>query len=126
MAYRSRGGAMGLGMAVLVALGTIPLVAQEPSPSPKTSRPDTSATRRAPARRVPTHFGQLGLTPEQREAIYHIQAKHQAKIADLEEQIAAAKVQMMTECEAVLTQGQKQMLEQRRRSGTKGSAKSAG
>ena len=87
------------------------LVAQDASP-----RGSAAAPKRAfdPARRVPDYFGQIGLTPEQREQIYKIRASHYEKIRDLEKQITALNVKMMKECEGLLTETQKKMLEARR------------
>ena len=65
-------------------------------------------------RRVPRYFGQIGLTPGQRESIYKIRAKHQQQIDALEKQIAEIQAQMLSECEALLADTQKQFLEQRR------------
>jgi len=104
----------GLATAALMAAGT--LIAQDVKPSPKPDDPGPSARRGGdPARRVPDYFGQIGLTPEQREAIYKIRGKHQAKIDELERQIDEIQAQMLVECEGVLTDTQKQMLAQRRK-----------
>ena len=67
-----------------------------------------------PSRRVPPLFGQIGLTPEQKEEIYKIRAKHQAQIESLQKQIAQLQAEMLAECEAVLTDSQKQLLALRR------------
>ena len=100
-----------LATALLLAAGT--LVAQE-STAP---RSDAPAAKRSfdPSRRVPDYFGQIGLTPEQREAIYKVRARHQAKVDELEKQIDEIQAQMLHECEGVLTESQKQMLIQRRK-----------
>ncbi|MGP0065978.1 MAG: hypothetical protein ACLQGP_20555 [Isosphaeraceae bacterium] len=97
---------------LMVLLGRPPLVAQEPS-APK------AKARKAfdPARRVPMYFGQLGLTDEQREEIYAIQAKGMPKIEALEKQIEDLRAQMLRDCEVTLTPAQKQLLEQRRAGG---------
>jgi len=105
----------GLATAALMAAGT--LIAQETT-TPKPSTPAPAARRTVdPARRVPNYFGQIGLTPEQREAIYKIRGKHQAKIDELEQQIDEIQAQMLVECEGVLIDTQKQMLAQRRKAG---------
>src|SRR4051812_46529050 len=105
----------GLATAALMAAGT--LIAQETT-TPKPSNPAPAARRGGdPARRVPDYFGQIGLTPEQREAIYKIRGKHQAKIDELERQIDEIQAQTLVECEGVLTDTQKQMLAQRRKAG---------
>ena len=105
----------GLAAVALVAAGT--LVAQESSTTTRPSRKADNAARRNvdPSRRVPDFFGQIGLTPEQRESIYKIRGKHQSKIDELERQIDEIQAQMLGECEGVLTETQKQMLAQRRK-----------
>jgi TolA-binding protein len=104
-----------LATVVLLAAGT--LVAQES----KTSKSEAPAKRSAdPARRVPAYFGQIGLTPEQRETIYKIRGKHQARVDELEKQIDETQALMLGECEGVLTDTQKQMVEQRRKAASAG------
>jgi hypothetical protein len=105
--------AIGLGLALVIGSGTLRLEAQEPKPSEGSN---ATPARRAfdPARRVPRYFGQIGLTPGQRESIYKIRAKHQQQIDALEKQIAEIQAQMLSECEALLADTQKQFLEQRR------------
>ncbi|HZW29339.1 MAG TPA: hypothetical protein VFF52_01445 [Isosphaeraceae bacterium] len=93
------------------------LGAQAPKGGSQTDSPTKAkSSRRAfdPARRVPMYFGQLGLTEDQRESIYKVQAKHMPKIEALEKQIEEIRGQMLKECEAVLTSAQKKMLEDRR------------
>jgi len=77
-------------------------------------------------RRVPAMFGQIGLTGEQKETIYKIQDKHQAKIDELEKQIDEIQALMMTECEGVLTDVQKKLLQDlRKEAGTKKKGKTS-
>jgi Spy/CpxP family protein refolding chaperone len=109
----------------LLGLGTSFTAAQDPSPA---SAPEAAAAARRgfdPARRVPQYFGQVGLTPEQKEAIYKIRAKHYEKIAALERELAELRAQELKECEAVLTESQKQLLAQRRRPSIRGQARPA-
>ncbi|HWE38366.1 MAG TPA: hypothetical protein VG406_17475 [Isosphaeraceae bacterium] len=102
-----------LAAASFLGLGLIPLVAQEPKGS--TKQPDPPAARSTGnGHRVPAYFGQLGLTPEQREKIYKIQGDSQAKVDALQRQIDEVKAKSLTECEAVLTPEQKKLLEHRR------------
>jgi Spy/CpxP family protein refolding chaperone len=111
---RVRGIALG---AVLATLVSIPLVAQEPG---STKEADTKAARKGydAARRVPRFYGQIGLTTEQREKIYAIQAKHMEKIEVLNKQLDELRAKMSAECDAVLTDAQRKLLEQRRAAGT--------
>ena len=98
---------------MMILAGTLSLPAQEPKV--KTDTPKAKAKRVLdPSRRVPNHFGQLGLSDEQRESIYKIQARHMPKIDELEKQIDELRAQMLKECETVLTATQKQMLADRR------------
>jgi hypothetical protein len=115
--------AMLASFAAVLTLGSLPLVAQDSGTAKAEDKGETGSPK---ARRVPQYFGQIGLTPDQRESIYKIQAKHVAKIAALEKQIADARAAMMKECEGVLSDTQKQLLEQRRKAATgKGKAASA-
>src|SRR4051812_28064836 len=106
MTISCRSGAVGAGLAVVILLGSLPLGAQEPGParSAKKSGAPTVKRTRAPSRRVPAYFGQIGLSPEQRESIYQIQSKHQALIDTLKKQINDIQAQMLTECESVLNE----------------------
>ena len=111
--------AVSAGAMTLLCSG-LPLGAQEPKvpPSSETKTKPAPAKRTFdPVRRVPVYFGQLGLTDEQRESIYKIQAKHFPKIEALEKQIAEIRAQNLTECEGGLTASQKALLEQKRESG---------
>jgi hypothetical protein len=104
----------GLGMlmapvAVAVLLVTISLEAQESGTSKRPAGKGYDA-----ARRVPPYFGQVGLSVEQREAIYKIRAQHMERIEALQQQIEQEETQMMTDSEAVLTDAQRRLLEDRR------------
>src|SRR5689334_12966141 len=103
---------VGAGLTAVLVLTAGSLLAQDATPSRSSSKPGEPTARRAndPSRKVPPYFGQIGLTLEQKETIYKLQGKHQAKIDELEKQIAAIETQMLEECEGVLTDAQKQML----------------
>jgi Spy/CpxP family protein refolding chaperone len=109
MTMRVRLVAMG---AVMAALAGVPLAAQEPG----AGKPAEKAVRKGgdPARRVPPGYGQIGLTPEQREKIYGIRAKHMEKITALEKELDTLRKKMDDECETVLTDSQKKILTERR------------
>lgn len=119
MGIRSR--AVVVGIVAVVALGAIPLVAQEATPEKPGGAGAPPALKRAydPSRRVPRFFGQIGLSPEQKEEIYKIRGKHHPKLKELHEQIARVQSQMVSECEALLTESQKQSLADRRRASEK-------
>lgn len=100
--------------ALTLAFGAAKLPAQEPSKADGPVQPALKSND--VARRVPSYFGQIGLTPEQRESIYKIRSGHQQKILDLQKQIADAQAAMLVECETVLTDAQKKLLDFRRQS----------
>lgn len=111
-----RFGVLATGAVAVMMMGTSPLGAQEAKPSPKADSAGRPAAKRSvdTSRRVPPLFGQLGLTPEQREEIYTIRRKHQEKLDALAKQLADLQAEMLTECETVLDDSQKQMLATRR------------
>ena len=100
-------------LGVAAVLCTLSLSAQEPKPADPAKAP-APAQAYDRARRVPPFFGQVGLTTEQRESIYKIRGVHQPKVDDLRKQVAAAEAAMLAECETVLTDAQKQLLNYRR------------
>jgi hypothetical protein len=115
MTIRKRTGAVALGLVAIALMGQIPLVAQEPA----TQKPAASAAKKSePGRRVPRYFGQIGLTTEQRASIYDFQAKRNEKIDALEKQIAAEKAGLLADCEGVLTDTQKKLLDNLRKAAT--------
>ncbi len=92
---------------------------------------DTKARKTAkrsmdPTRRVPNYFGQLGLSDAQKDSIYKIQAKHQPQIEALEKQLEDLRVQMLKECESVLTDAQRAMLNERRASAVESRSRRSG
>src|SRR5438067_1241857 len=77
------------------------------------AKPTTATADKKPAApkgRVPNQFGKLGLTDEQKQKIYDIQARHGADIDKLEKQLADAKAKEMQEIVATLTEPQKKTL----------------
>ena len=113
MTIRKRIGAVALGLVAVASMGRVPLVAQEPSASKPAAAP--AKKRQDPSRRVPPYFGQIGLTTEQRASIYSVQAKRNEKIDALEKQIAAEKAEMLADCEGVLNETQKKLLDNLRK-----------
>ena len=97
-----------LGTLASVAVGTLPIVAQEPAPAAKPAL--TSRKKGEGTRRVPDYFGQIGLTPEQKTNIYGVVDKHMTKVEALEKQIEAEKASMIAECETQLDDTQKKLL----------------
>jgi hypothetical protein len=100
--------------ALTIIAGGWPLLAQESKQAK--AQPKAKAAKKPvdPSRRVPNYFGQLGLTDEQKESIYKIQAKHQPRIEALEKQLDEIRAQSLKECEAALTDTQRKMLAERR------------
>lgn len=96
---------LGLGLsAVLVALAvSVPLFSQEKAEPAKTEA-------KGPARRLPNNFGKLGLSDEQKEKVYAVQAKYAEEIARLQKQLADARAKVKVETEALLTAEQKTKL----------------
>jgi hypothetical protein len=122
MTIRTRAGAVALSAMVVAMMGGLPLASQEPA-NPKSTPP--VKTKQDPSHRVPFYFGQIGLTPEQRTSIYGIQAKHASKIEALERQIAEEKAGTLAECEGVLTDVQKKLVENLRSARTKTASKTS-
>ena len=75
------------------------------------------------SRKVPDNFGKIGLSNEQRESIYKVRQSHQEKIASLKKQIDDIQAKEMAECEALLTDTQKKLLENLRAGSSRGAAK---
>lgn len=115
MKIACRCGAAGVRLVTVVLLGVLPLGAQEATPARPSGGAALSKRIHDPSRRVPDYFGEIGLTSDQKEAIYKIRGKHLHQIEDLEKQIAQSKAQMLAECETLLTDTQKQLLAHRRR-----------
>jgi Spy/CpxP family protein refolding chaperone len=123
MTTRSRHAALSLGFLAVIGLATASSLAQ--GPAQEKSKTSAAAKKKFdPSRRVPSYFGQLSLSPDQRESIYKIRKSYVEKIDTLRKEIDKLENQMMSECEGVLTETQKKLLEDRRQQNT-GSAKDA-
>ena len=68
-----------------------------------------------PYRRVPDNFGKIGLSTQQREDIYAIRGQYRAELAELQQRIEELENNEMSECEAVLTDSQRTLLQQLRK-----------
>ena len=129
MNSQSRRWAFLFSFATMLWAGSLPLWAQEPRADKPADPSKAPVVKSAfdPTRRVPDFFGQIGLTPDQRESIYTIRGNHQQKIVALEKQIAQARGEMLADCETKLTDTQKELLGTlRRASAERKKAKSAG
>lgn len=71
---------------------------------------ETPAAAKRPRVRVPNNYGQLGLSTEQRQRIYAIQAEYGKRIDELEAQLEAVRKERDEQCYAVLSDFQKQRL----------------
>ena len=61
-------------------------------------------------RRLPAGYGAVGLSREQKEKVYAVQAKYDGRIQELLDEIAAIKNKQDAEIAAVLTPGQREFL----------------
>ncbi len=77
---------------------------------PKGAKPDDKPESKAKGQ-LPTYWRQLGLSDEQVQKVYKIQAKYNEDIDKLEAQIKDMKEKMAKERAAVLTAEQKKRLE---------------
>jgi hypothetical protein len=78
-----------------------------------TKKPDAPKTETPPVRvqrALPANWNKLGLTSDQKDAIYKAQAEYGAKIAALRKQIAELQKEQRTAMEKVLTEAQKTRL----------------
>lgn len=116
MALRSRFGGLMMGLTAVALIGIVPSLAQDPA---KEKATPVAAKN---TRRVPRYFGQVGLTDEQKEKIYDLRAQHAVKIGELKKQLDDQIAKEMADCEAVLLESQKKVLNQLR---VEGKAKSA-
>ncbi len=112
---------------MMILSGSLPLIAQETGNAQVQTKAKKAGKRAVdPTRRVPDYFGQLGLSDTQRESIYKIRAKHQPKIDALEKQLEELRGQMVKECETLLTDAQKKLLEERRAGAAESRARRGG
>jgi hypothetical protein len=114
-AFRRLAAVLASAAAMMLLSGSLPLIAQEGGNAQVQAKTKKTGKRAFdPTRRVPDYFGQLGLSDAQKESIYKIRATHQPKIDALEKQLDELRGQMIKECETVLTDAQKKLLEERR------------
>jgi hypothetical protein len=115
---RTRIGGVCLGLATVLVVGTLPLLSPDPAQG------QAAAKGRNPARRTPPYFSKVGLSTDQREKIYSIREKYVGKVTALKKQIEDLQTQELAECETVLTEGQRKILNEQR-STAKGKGKAA-
>jgi hypothetical protein len=86
------------------------LDAQETQAQPTTPKSASETTRAKPRGRVPNHYGTLGLTNDQKDEIYTIQAKYREQINALQIQINEMQQEEASEIFLVLSDVQKESL----------------
>ena len=84
--------------------------ATAPTDTTSTSKSTAKLSPPDPTRRVPPGYADLGLTDQQKERIYKIQAEYHPKIQDLQKRLEKLQADRKAECEAVLTPQQKRLL----------------
>ena len=72
--------------------------------------------------RVPTYFGQVGLSGTQKEKIYAFQNEYRDRISDLQKQIRELESRRDADVESVLTSDQKKQVEELRAAARKRAA----
>jgi len=84
--------------------------APAPTDSTSTSKSTAKSSPPDPTHRVPSGYADLGLTDQQKERIYKIQAEYHPKIQDSQKRLDKLQSDRKTECEAILTAPQKRLL----------------
>lgn len=100
-----------LTLALAITTGTLTAMAQTKSKA-GASKGKAVAEEKEKSRynRLPTYFGQLELTDEQKESVYAVKTEYGTKIEALEEELKKLKEEMNEEVEGVLTSAQKTAL----------------
>ena len=89
------------------------LITIAPAALPRQALVGADNAVQAPRRRLPNYFGQIGISDRQRERIYTLQGEYNSQIDDLQARIDELKAERDTEIEAVLTDAQRNRLEDR-------------
>jgi hypothetical protein len=99
-------------LALTMVYSAIPLQANQKEAVQEAKSPTKQASKpRKPRGRLPVYYSQV-VNEEQRLKIYAIQAQHMQKIADLRAQLATALKAMNSEVETVLTDEQREKVDQ--------------
>ena len=102
-------------IAILLSAIALPsLISAQSRSEPGAQQPGASQADEKPRGRLPNHFGKLGVSDEQRERIYAIQANYDARIDDLLSQIEELVANRDSDISAVLTEGQRARLRELR------------
>ena len=78
--------------------------------APAGQQAKTPAKKKKARGRLPSNYGKVGLSDEQRQKIYGVQATYRTQLEELAKQIKALRSKRDAEIEAVLTDAQKQKL----------------
>jgi len=76
--------------------------ADKPAAGKSAGKKATKKRRKARGR-VPSYYGQVGLSPEQKKKIYAIQKKYRSQMQDLIKQLLALRAKQQSEIDTVLT-----------------------
>jgi hypothetical protein len=76
--------------------------------APKKAAKAAAAKKARP--RLPKHYGQLGLTPAQKDQVYAVQAKYQAEIAELQKKLNEVRALRDKDAAEILSEDQKKHL----------------
>jgi len=95
---------------VLLSSNTLPGVIGSVAAQETQEETPAKKVRKKARGRVPNHYGKLGLSSEQKETIYDVQAKYRAQIEALEQEVADLEQQQSIEITEVLTDDQRQSL----------------
>ena len=85
-----------------------------PAQAPKPAGEGAAAQEAKPRGRLPIYYGKLGVSEDQRDRIYTIQAQYDVQIDELLAQLEELRAKRDRAVESVLTAGQKQRLRELR------------
>lgn len=99
-----------LGLGTLVSVEST--IGQEKAATKSTEKAASTKVAKKPRGRLPAYYAQVGLSTEQRDKIYSVQATYGKQIADLQKQIDALEARQDADVVAVLTPEQKKKLDE--------------
>ena len=85
-----------------------------PAQAPKPAGEGAATAESKPRGRLPIYYGKLGVSDDQRDKIYTIQAEYDAQLDELLAQLEELRAKRDRAVEGVLTAGQKQRLRELR------------
>ena len=94
-----------------IGVGMLPgLLAQDAGKGAAKGKGEEKKAAKKAEGRLPSNYGKVGLTDEQRKKVYDIQDRYEVEIKELEKKLADVKAKQAAEYEAVLTGNQKESL----------------